>query len=130
MKSWYEARWGLDIPPPGTTFFRGSRALIKRVVPSKTSSLEDAFMEVAWHDFILWAIGDSGVRQQFRTATGLALYSSPKNALEAAIDKAAGADQSQNLEAFVRWATLNLWGIEYAPERYRAEAARLAKATK
>lgn len=81
--------------------------------------MTDLLMEIAWRDFILWAVQDEGVMAQYKEETGKTM-SGPANAIEAAIDKATGYAESQAHD-FVIWATERLWGIEEAPERLRAE---------
>ena len=81
----------------------------------------DAFNELAWRDFILWAIENEGVRAQFRKETGKALFRPPENQFERLIDNATGLNADQPSEeivlSFVIWATTTLWGTEYAPKK-------------
>jgi len=80
----------------------------------------DEFNTIAWRDFILFAYCEESLRKAFAEATGIRFLPSPKNALEAMIDQATNAGD-ETLRAFVRWVTETQWGIEYAPEAYRAE---------
>lgn len=73
--------------------------------------------EEAWAGFLLWAIGQPEMREAFTVATGFSL-DSPRNAIAALIDEATGF-QSAVMFAFAKWATVEHWGLEYAPEAFR-----------
>lgn len=85
----------------------------------------DEFQEIAWRDFIDFAIREPQMRKQFTDDTGISFPEPPKNALEAMIDKATGNDIDARMDAatkaFVRWATEAHWGLDVAPASYRAE---------
>ena len=82
------------------------------------------FMDVAWGAFIAWAISEPEMRAAFTKATGRHFMPPPKCPLDALIAQATGADKvRETVEAFVRWATEEHWGMEYAPQRYREAMA-------
>lgn len=78
----------------------------------------EAFMEIAWRDFILWAYRDADVLAQYRAETGRELLPPAARPIDAAIDAATGANEA-SMKAFVFWATERLWGIEDAPAKLR-----------
>ncbi len=84
--------------------------------------MSDLLMEMAWRDFILWAVQDGDVLAQYKEETGKTM-DGPASGLEAAIDEATGYAESQAND-FVIWDTKRLWGVEEAPQRLRAELER------
>lgn len=87
----------------------------------------DDFNTIAWHDFLLWAWNEPEMRAQFTAKTGIEIQSvtSPINA---AIDAATEATSSLAAR-FIKWATLEHWGIEHAPAAYqKALTAKEARA--
>ena len=67
----------------------------------------------AWYDGIVWAFGDAGMRELFRTATGIDLSES-RSPLDVEIDDATGKRKA-DLEAFVEWWNRDVWGSEWVP---------------
>ena len=66
------------------------------------------YMAGAWYDCLSWAIGEPKVREDFEKATGHR-WVPPRNGIEAAIDKATGADKAY-IDAFVKWFNECVWG--------------------
>lgn len=81
-------------------------------------AMRDAFMEIAWRDFIMFASANPGMQAAFKADTGFDL-TERKTGIDAAIDEATGYD-TDKLECFILWATEKHWGMEYAPPSYRA----------
>jgi hypothetical protein len=79
---------------------------------------KDELMEIAWRDFILWAGSTPEMIEAYEQSTGCKMLAPPRNALDAMIDKATGA-QKESVEAFVLWVTINHWGAHEAPAAYR-----------
>jgi hypothetical protein len=71
---------------------------------------KDFLMQIAWQDFLWWAIGEKEIVKQFEEQTGMK-FSAPKNGIEKMIDDATGF-QSTTLERFVVWATETMWDGE------------------
>lgn len=84
---------------------------------SKPAHQSNVITEMAWVDFLHWAIGDRAMRAQFEAETGLKL-SAPATAIEALVDEATGSHR-QLILAFARWATKTYYGTEYIPEAAR-----------
>ena len=82
-------------------------------------SSREAFNEIAWRDFILFAYQHEPIVSQFERETGRTITAPPSSALEAMIDRATGKTDA-DLNAFVLWATEHHWGIDEAPEKVRA----------
>lgn len=82
-----------------------------------TEQWPDRLSEAAWVGFIQWAHRFPEIRARFTAETGLVL-GAPCTSLEAMIDVVTGARDSL-LEQFVEWATREIWGLEYAPAKYR-----------
>jgi len=85
----------------------------------------DAFMEIAWRDFILFASENPEMRADFRADTGFDLVAE-KSAIDAVIDAVTGYN-TDKLEAFVLWATEKHWGMNNAPAAYRASISAPSK---
>ena len=70
-----------------------------------------------WLGFIEFAAGEKDFIKAFEAETGESLIPGPRNAFEAMIDKATGADHHnvEVMKKFVCWVTENHWGLEYAP---------------
>lgn len=66
------------------------------------------YLAPAWAGCMSWAAGEPEIVAAFQRETGNK-YRPPTTGLEAAIDKAAGADRAF-IEAFIRWANLRIWG--------------------
>lgn len=94
----------------------------------KNPEAEDAFAEIAWRDFILFAWGHPPIRERFTAETGLTPTAAPASAIEAMVDDATG-QRAEVLTQFIAWATREIWGDEYAPEAYR-KAHKLPRAKK
>ena len=78
----------------------------------------DEFTECAWRDFVVWAWGEPKMRTAFEHATGTKLMAPARNGLDAMIDAATGVHQTQAV-AFVDWVTINHWGADEAPKKWR-----------
>jgi len=68
--------------------------------PERAHMTEGDMNAIAWRDFIHWAIGDADVLKQFSSETG-------------------HDAEGEWLLAFIDWATVNLWGEEYAPQAWK-----------
>lgn len=66
------------------------------------------YMTGAWLGCIFWGIGDENILAAFRQDTGNQ-WCPGRNGFERAIDAATGVDR-QFVEAFIRWANVNVWG--------------------
>ncbi len=86
---------------------------------------QETFREIAWRDFMVFAVGEPDMRAAFEKAKGFPPFAAAKNGLEAMIDKATGIDDAY-MEAFMLWATEYHWGIDEAPEKVRALFPRRA----
>ena len=101
-----------------------------RIKDDRTSALSmetnPAFMEGAWASFAAWVINAPDVIARWEKETGRKMAGQPRTPMDAAIDKATGYDKarSQDLEDFLIWATINLWGEDEAPAKMRAAIAR------
>jgi hypothetical protein len=89
---------------------------------------KDEFTQIAWRDFILWAGSTPEMIEAYERATGCKMLAPARNALEAMIDKATGA-QKESVEAFVLWVTINHWGADEAPASYRNAMIAAGKMT-
>ena len=67
-----------------------------------------AYMRDAWLSCLDWALGHPEAIAAFRQDTGI-LWSPGTTPLDRLIDEATGADWGF-VEAFVRWANVNIWG--------------------
>ena len=81
----------------------------------------------AWADFVLFAFKDDELVSQFNAETGR-FYKQGRTPIEAAIDRVTGKD-ADDAFAFTRWVTENFFGMEYAPDEFKAECARRDKST-
>jgi hypothetical protein len=83
----------------------------------------DDFMEVAWRDFMDWAIRQDFLIAAFEQTTGIKFRKPPKTLLDQLIDKATGF-AGYDHTAFIIWATIWHWGEDEAPPLLKAEIAR------
>ena len=67
-----------------------------------------AYMFEAWRDCVVWAIGEPEIVAAFRRDTGNT-WAPGRSGLERMIDAATGVDRDF-VEAFIRWANVNIWG--------------------
>lgn len=81
----------------------------------------DFIMEAGWAGCVRWASNDAQVIARFESETGHKFRRATP--IEALVDKAAGYHDDV-LAAFVEWVTVELWGEESAPAKYREELAR------
>jgi len=86
-----------------------------QIAPQPETLTLEKFYEIAWIDFIHWAIGFDELREEFEKATGHFDMPPPKNAIEMMIDEACEVKEKY-LKAFVVWVTENCWGIDEAPK--------------
>jgi len=82
------------------------------------SEARDAFMGIAWRDFILFASENPDMQAEFKADTGFDLAAG-KSVIDTLIDAATGYD-TDKLEAFILWVTEKHWGMNEAPASYRA----------
>lgn len=81
---------------------------------------QDAFNEMAWRDFVLFAWSQDDAHAAFRGATNRPQRSKAGSPLDLLIDKAVGgAEDDQYMQEFVDWVTKNHWGENYAPEKWK-----------
>lgn len=78
----------------------------------------EVFRQIAWRDFLIFAIGEPKIVEQYETATGKKLDLA-KTPMDRMIDKATGREDAMVAD-FVEWVTINHYGIDEAPESYRA----------
>lgn len=84
--------------------------------------MDDFFQELAWRDFMTFAIGHKEFLDQFEKETGRKPPTPAKSPMDAMIDEATGHQEKsmkQFTDAFAIWATVNLWGVEFAPAKMR-----------
>jgi hypothetical protein len=74
-------------------------------------------LDVAWRDFIYWAVSEPTIVAEFNEATGRT-FKQPGTPIEEMIDEATGKD-ADDAEVFILWVTKNHWGMKYAPESVR-----------
>lgn len=79
----------------------------------------DDIREIAFRDFLTWAISEPEMVAAFDRDTGRTLGGKPKNGLEMVIDEATGKLNS-DVFAFMLWVTEHHWGIDEAPAKIRA----------
>lgn len=84
--------------------------------------MSNPIMVLAWADFIMLAFKDDEMVSQFNAETGRP-YKQARSPIEAAIDRVTGKD-TDDAFAFSRWVTENFFGVEYAPDEFKAECAR------
>ncbi len=84
----------------------------------------DEFNTLAWRDFVMFAWQQDEMRRAFTASTGVTLPSGSRTPIEAMVDEATGA-QADALAAFMRWVTVEHWGLEHAPQTYRDEIEAL-----
>ncbi len=63
---------------------------------------QDEFNQVSWAAFMKWAVSDRDMNLAFQAASGREFN-----------------DSAQYVVQFVEWATLNHFGLEHAPQKYR-----------
>ena len=69
-----------------------------------------------------FAIGHKEFLDQFEKETGRKPPTPAKSPMDAMIDEATGHQEKsmkQFTDAFAIWATVNLWGVEFAPAKMR-----------
>ena len=91
--------------------------------------MDEAFKQIAWHDFIMFALENKNIQQQFEEATGKKMPVTARSSMDAMIDKATGYQKkalAEYFEAFTEWATVELWGLKFAPKAYREKIEALA----
>ncbi len=79
---------------------------------------EDEFNTIAWRDFIVYAWHDKSLRRAFTKSTGVSLDAVKSTSLS---DYIVGGTPTTGLSAFVDWVTINHWGVESAPQKWRDE---------
>lgn len=72
------------------------------------------YMLPAWLGCIQWAIGEPAIVAAFREETG-EWWIPARSGIERLIDEATGLDR-HFIEAFIRWANVNVWGPIDGPE--------------
>ncbi len=82
----------------------------------------EAFNEIAWRDFVMFAWSQPEAHAAFRGATKRPQRSKTNSPLDALIDKAVGGSEDDAYMAeFVDWITKNHWGENYAPEKWKKQ---------
>lgn len=66
------------------------------------------YMTPAWIGCLSWAIGTPEIVDAFRKESGL-MWKPGRSGFERMIDEATGAER-HFIEAFIRWANVNVWG--------------------
>lgn len=81
----------------------------------------DEFNTIAWRDFVHYAWHDKDLRAAFTAATSVTLEAErPLSTIAKLVDAATGA-KTDAAAAFVDWITINHWGVEHAPKKWRDE---------
>jgi hypothetical protein len=84
---------------------------------------KSAFMDGMWAAFVDWAFRMDDMRKAFESETGEVFPALAATPLDAMIDNACGFDRKTALkvycERFTNWVTINHWGYEDAPEKWR-----------
>ena len=93
-------------------------------LPQPAYVKDNPIMAGAFASFMEWIWGQDEAHAAFTAATGHHRPSPPKNGLEAAIDRATGADAraKQYVSAFAAWAIREHWGEEGDPRMDEALA--------
>lgn len=88
---------------------------------------EDILNEIAWRDFILFAWGQEDAHAAFRGATRRPQRTRTNSPLDVLIDRAVGGSEDDTyMTEFVDWVTVNHWGENYAPEKWKKLRAKPA----
>jgi hypothetical protein len=96
------------------------------MTPQGETDVRAMLNEIAWRDFITFAWEQEDAHAAFRGATGRPQKSRTRSPLDALIDKAVGGQEDETyITEFVDWVTLNHWGENYAPEKWKQRAAEL-----
>lgn len=94
----------------------------KPLVQPDDAEAREAFNEIAWRDFVLYAWSQDGAHAAFRGATGRPQRPRRGSPIDALIDKACGVvEDDAYMTEFVDWVTANHWGTESAPKSWRAK---------
>jgi hypothetical protein len=86
-------------------------------------AIPEALADWFWLGFIRWAWSEKKIRDRFVAETGITLLPPARSGIEALVDDACGVRDSI-LKAFVKWATIEIYGLEGAPKKYRDELAK------
>lgn len=78
----------------------------------------DDLSAIMWSGAVTAAAENADAVAAFKADTGLDLHPTRRNGLEALIDRATGYEDHV-LHEFIRWFTVNHWGLEHAPRAYR-----------
>jgi len=82
----------------------------------------EEFLSSAWASFVDWASRNDEIVAQFESETGERKLPAPRNQLERMIDEACGAQADMDYaEKFMKWVTVNHWGLDEAPESVRKQ---------
>lgn len=77
--------------------------------------------EIAWRDFILFAWAQADAHAAFRGATNRPQRSMRGAPLNILIDRAVGGQEDDAyMREFIDWVTVNHWGANYAPEKWKS----------
>jgi hypothetical protein len=79
-------------------------------------------LDIAWADFIRWAMDQPEIVAQFNAATGRSYQTRAQTILGVMVDEATGK-LADDTEAFMLWATETYWGTDEAPGKVRAALA-------
>jgi hypothetical protein len=87
--------------------------------PAKKRISEQGLLDEAWAACILWAAQNDKLVAQFNAATGNN-FGKTLTPIERMIDKATGHKENlAEVDEFVRWVTINYWGLRHAPKAIR-----------
>lgn len=94
------------------------------------NAAQEAFNEIAWCDFIMFAWLQEEAHAAFRGATGRPQRSKTGSPLDLLIDRTVGgAEDDRYMEDFVHWVTEKHWGKNFAPKKWRKLQKQIANRT-
>jgi hypothetical protein len=74
---------------------------------------QDEFNQIAWRDFLIFAMNEGRMVDAFNRATGRHYQERGASTTDAQL--------ASDTEAFVLWVTENHWGMDYAPLSYQKD---------
>lgn len=79
----------------------------------------DDLKAIFWAGFLRFAWSDPDARAAFTADTGVTIPPTATSPIEQLVDDACTGGMETIAAQFVRWATVNHYGLEYAPQSYR-----------
>lgn len=87
---------------------------------------DNILMEVAWRDFVLFALQSDDLKAAYEADTGHRVPKAPTSPLDMMVDRATGYTQDAVM-AYAIWVTRTQWGWDEAPESLRCDADKWQK---